>query len=85
MRFSPVHSGTLDSHKGLPQLYRTNRHGDHLPRERALEALNFRVNHDKAGPFCRVLHEEGARSVDDLLPDSLHFLRLVEVNFRRPG
>src|SRR5262245_24909121 len=71
--------------KGLPHLYGINRNGDHFPRKSALNSFNLRVNHDKARTFCRVLHKEGARSVGDLLPDSLHFLGLMEVDFRRSG
>jgi hypothetical protein len=43
------------------------------------------VDYDKAGTFHRISKEKGAGLIGNLMPDPLHRVRLVQVDFRPSG
>ena len=54
----------------------------HLPRYGAFDYFNLSVDYNKAGPFHRMTEKKGAGLIGNLMPDALHRVRLMQVDFR---
>jgi hypothetical protein len=54
----------------------------HLPRYSTFDHFDLRVDYNEAGPFHRIPEKKGAGLIGNLMPDSFHRVRLMQVDFR---